>query len=446
MQWQARDRRGYAGAVSAKALLSDSYAEDCLWQAQVPAPSSSPTPLPSTVDVLVVGSGYCGLSAAHTIALGGKSVAVCDTERVGFGASTRNGGMVIPELKAGPGTLAESYGDLGRQMFRDVNEAFDLVEKLAEDHDFDYVRTGMLHLAHHASRVRDLRAEAAEYKAEGEDVRLLSKDDLAEEIGSQRFHAAVLHERTGALHPAKFHSVLAERARGAGATLHARTRVTSVERRNGAGFRATTIRGAVDAGDVVVATNAYADGLVPPLERRVLPVGSYIVATEVLEPALAKEVSPRGRMFVDTKNLLFYWRLTPDGRMAFGGRRSLRHPTLEEARDFLYRSMVETHPQLRGIRVDYAWGGDVAMTLDRMPHFGRIDGVLYATGCNGSGVGLNTWMGMKAGEVSLGGAPPAFATLTHRAIPMHRWRSAWLPVAGLWFRLQDRTLLDRQGR
>jgi glycine/D-amino acid oxidase-like deaminating enzyme len=200
-----------------------------------------------------------------------------------------------------------------------------------------------------------------------------------------------------------------------------------------------TPRGAVDADTVVVCTNAYADDLLPELRRRVLPVGSFIIATEVLEPDLARTVSPRGRMLVDSKNFLFYWRLTPDRRVLFGGRRSLAPSTIPQARDFLYRSMLRVHPQLAGARIERAWGGNVAVTIDRMPHVGRLDGAWYVTGCNGSGVALNTWLGARMARHLLGEAAlPSFADLQHRPIPLHRARAAYLPLVGLWFRWQDR--------
>ncbi len=148
-------------------------------------------------------------------------------------------------------------------------------------------------------------------------------------------------------------------------------------------------------------------------------------------------------MLVDTKNLLFYWRLSPDGRVLFGGRRSLAPSSIRDARDFLYRSMVEIHPQLAGTRVTHAWGGNVAITLDRMPHFGRVPsgpglGALYATGCNGSGVALNSWMGTRAAEVVLGGPPPAVSEIRFPAVPFHRARRAYLPAVGQWFAWEDR--------
>jgi glycine/D-amino acid oxidase-like deaminating enzyme len=178
------------------------------------------------------------------------------------------------------------------------------------------------------------------------------------------------------------------------------------------------------------------------LQRRVVPIGSFIIATEVLDPELAQSVSPRRRMMVDTKNLLFYWRLSPDGRVVFGGRRSLSPASIADARDFLYASMIRLHPQLASTRVEHAWGGHVAITLDRLPHFGRVPtgpatGAVFASGCNGTGVALNSWLGERAADVVDGGPLPALADPRFRAVPLHRFRRAYLPLVGRWFAHQD---------
>jgi glycine/D-amino acid oxidase-like deaminating enzyme len=429
--------------VTPKALLSPSYRQAVLWQEQAEFPDVPATPLARSADCVVVGAGYAGLSCARDLARAGRSVVVLDAHRAGWGASSRNGGMVIPELKAGPAALARAYGPLGRRMYDDVNQAFDHVERLveAEAIDCDYRRTGQLYLAHAERLVASLMAMAREHDELGEPVRFVPRDQLGDEVGSTAYVAGVVIERTGGLHPARFHAGLGRLTLAAGAALHPATAATAIERRGGGrpGFRVVTARGVVDADTVVVCTNAYADGVLPELRRRVLPVGSFIIATEVLEPDLARSVSPRGRMLVDSKNFLFYWRLTPDRRVLFGGRRSLAPSTIPQARDFLYRSMLRVHPQLARARIERAWGGHVAVTIDRMPHVGRLDGAWYVTGCNGSGVALNTWLGARMARHLLGEAAlPSFAELQHRPIPLHRARAAYLPLVGLWFRWQDR--------
>jgi glycine/D-amino acid oxidase-like deaminating enzyme len=430
--------------VTPTALRSPSYREAVLWQEQAEFPDVPATPPPQSADYVVVGAGYAGLACARELSLAGRSVVVLDAHRAGWGASSRNGGMVIPELKAGPAALGRAYGPLGHRMYDEANQAFDHVEGLirAESIDCDYSRTGQLFVAHAERLVASLLAMAREHGDElGEPVRFVPREALGDEVGSTAYAAGLVIERTGGLHPARFHAGLLRVALAAGVAVHAATAATAIERRGGgrAGFRVVTPRGAVDAEAVVVCTNAYADGLLPELRRRVLPVGSFIIATEVLEPDLARSVSPRGRMLVDSKNFLFYWRLTPDRRLLFGGRRSLASSTISQARDFLYGSMLRVHPQLAGTRIDRAWGGSVAVTIDRLPHVGRLEGAWYVTGCNGSGVALNTWLGARMARHLLGEAAlPSFAELEHRAIPLYRARAAYLPLVGLWFRWQDR--------
>ena len=430
--------------MSARALRSPSYREAVLWQEQAEFPDLPTASPPQSADCVVVGAGYAGLSCARDLARAGRSVVVLDAHPAGWGASSRNGGMVIPELKAGPAALERSYGPLGRRMYDEVNQAFDHVEGLisAESIDCDYSRSGQLYLAHAERVVASLMAMAREHGEElGEPVRFVPREELGDEVGSTAYAGGLVIERTGGLHPARFHAGLFRLALAAGASVYPATTASAIERRGGgrAGFRVATPRGAVDTDAVVVCTNAYADGLLPELRRRVLPVGSFIVATEVLEADVARLVSPRDRMLVDSKNFLFYWRLTPDRRLLFGGRRSLASSTIPQARDFLYESMLRVHPQLAGTHIDRAWGGNVAVTLDRLPHVGRLGGAWYVTGCNGSGVALNTWLGARMARHLLGEAAlPSFAELQHRPIPLHRARAAYLPLVGLWFRWQDR--------
>lgn len=436
------------------APLTPGYRQAVLWQEQAPLagpggsdPPGSPAapPLPSRVDVLVVGAGYAGLSVAREVASAGRSALVVDGGAPGGGASTRNGGMVIPELKAGPAALERSLGPLGRRLHRDVNDAFDHVESLvagpAPTIACDYRRSGQLYLAHAPRLVPGFERMAREHEAAGEPVRFVPREQLADEVGTTAYHAGVVFERTGGLHPARFHAGLLSLARGAGAVVAGWTRALALDPRPG-GFRVTTSRGTVDAAQVAICTNADADGLAPALARRVLPVGSFVIATEALGPDLARAVSPRDRMLVDSKNFLYYWRLSPDGRMLFGGRRSLAPSTVTQARDFLYDALVAVHPQVAeaGVRVDRAWGGHVAVTLDRLPHAGRVaGGAWYVTGCNGSGVALNTWMGAQLGRHLVGDGPaPACTELPHRPIPLRPLRRLYLPLVGARLRHQDR--------
>ncbi|MCJ7436207.1 MAG: FAD-binding oxidoreductase [Acidimicrobiia bacterium] len=431
------------------ARIGPGFREAPLWHTGVVLPDAvrEPTAVPGDADVLVVGGGYCGVVAAAELARRGRRVVLVEADALGTGASTRNGGMVIPELKHGPRHLTRRYGPIGGELVEAVFDAFALVERLVEEWsiDCDYERTGGLLLAHHEAQVPGLIEELREWRDDlGEEARFLSRDELHTEIGTDEYHGGLLVERTGGLQPAKYHAGLVRRALESGVDLHERTRATSIERRAGGGFHVVTTRGSVDAGEVFVATNAYADGLVPGLRERVVPIGSFIIATEPLDPDLARACIPHRRMVYDAKNFLFYWRLSPDGRMVFGGRTSLAATTVASAREVLYRELLRVHPQLTGVALEYAWGGDVAITMDRLPHCGRtaIPGggsVAFATGCNGTGVALASWFGFRAAAWLSGEEPPpAFAQLAFPKVPLHAWRERYLPAVGWWFRARDR--------
>jgi glycine/D-amino acid oxidase-like deaminating enzyme len=431
------------------APLAPGFSETPLWHADVslPATIDDPDPLPAEADIVIVGAGYCGITAAAELAARGLSAVVVEVDAIGVGASTRNGGMVIPELKHGPRDLARRYGALAGELVDAVLEAFALVERLVDEWsiDCDYARCGGLLLAHHERHVPGLHDALEEWQdLLGDEARVLHRSELHEEIGTTAYHAGLLVERTGGLQPAKYHAGLVRRALDAGAQVQGRTRASRIARRPAGGYRVETTRGTVDAREVLVATNAYADELVPELRRRVLPIGSFIVATEPLGEDLARSCIPRRRMIYDAKNFLFYWRLSSDDRMVFGGRTSLSPTTPAQARDVLYAEMVRVHPQLTGCRLEHSWGGNVAITFDRLPHCGRLplpDGgdVAYATGCNGTGIALATWFGAKAAAWLSGEeAPPAFAQLPFPSVPLHAWRTAYLPAVGWWFRAKDR--------
>ena len=402
--------------ASASAPLAPGFREAPLWHAGVehPAELDDPGPLPASADVVVVGAGYCGTVAGAELARRGRSALVLDADRIGVGASTRNGGMVIPELKHGPRWLTRKYGALGGELVDAVFDAFALVEHLVDEWsiDCDYVRTGGLLLAHHERHVPGFEDAVEEWRdVLGEEARFLARDELHEEIGTSAYHAGLLVERTGGLQPAKYHAGLVRRALDAGAVLHGRTRVQAIERRPNGGYRVTTARVSSMPGTC-------------SSRRTRTPTRSYPScggaccrsAASSSRPSRSATISRGrasrdGRMVYDAKNFLFYWRLSPDGRMVFGGRTSLAPTTVTAARDVLYREMVRVHPQLAGVALSFAWGGNVAITFDRLPHCGRVPlpgggDVAYATGCNGTGVALATWFGARAAAWLSGEEPP----------------------------------------
>jgi glycine/D-amino acid oxidase-like deaminating enzyme len=381
------------------------------------------------------------MMAAARLAWRGRSVALLEKAVLGWGASSRNGGMMHPGFKLGPATLLKRFGNRGRQLYQASLDAFALVEETIRTNriECDYARTGHLYLAHKPGLVGHLEAEARVLNEDfGVGARVLKREALAAEIGSPVYHAALLYERSGGLHPARYFAGLAMLARDRGAHLYDQTPATAIERRKRGGFVITTPRGKIVARDVLVATNGYSDGLVPKIRRRVIPIGSYIIATEPLSTDRAKSAIRNGRMLFDSKNFLYYWRLSRDNRMLFGGRASFAPTTIANARDWLYAAMIRVHPQLAGATVEHAWGGNVGFTFDRLPHIGRIDGITYALGYCGTGVAMSTYFGQLAADWIAGGELPDCWQRAFPSVPFYRETAWFLPTAGWYYAALDR--------
>jgi glycine/D-amino acid oxidase-like deaminating enzyme len=424
-----------------QAPLAEGYQETPYWWQAAPPAKLPAAPLPSDVDVVVIGGGYTGMMAAARLAWRGRSVAVLERNELGWGASSRNGGMMHPGFKVSPTTLLERYGERGGQLYEASLAAFDLVERTIEENriDCDYARSGHLSLAYRPAHVKELAAEARvmgeRFKVE---TRMLDRDQLSEEVGTPAYYGALLVERSGGLHPAKYFAGLMRLARDRGAHLYSASAVSRIERSRKAGFIVTVNGQQVRCGDVLLATNGYSDRLLPELRRRMIPLGSYIIATEPLDEGLANRTIARRRMLFDTKNFLYYWRLSPDNRMLFGGRASFAPTTIEKARDWLYAGMTAVHPQLEGVKVEYAWGGLVGFTFDRMPHIGRINGITYAMGYCGTGVALSSYFGQLAADWIVSGELPETWSGSFPTIPLYRERPWFLRPAGWYYGLRDR--------
>jgi glycine/D-amino acid oxidase-like deaminating enzyme len=274
----------------------------------------------------------------------------------------------------------------------------------------------------------------------GVDASIAPQERIREEIGSNAYYGALVVPNSALLHPGRYFAGLVAAAERAGASLHEEARARSIRRQADGRFAVETERGTIIARDVFVGTNGYTDGVVPSLRRRIIPIGSYIIASEPLPEDLARELSPKGRSFFDTKNFLYYWHMSADRRMVFGGRASFMPTSIDRTAAILHKGLLEVHPQMAGHRIDYAWGGNVGFTFDRMPHVGRTrDGVAYAMGCCGTGVALMTQLGTQVGAWLAGGEAPVLARLKFPLVPApYEGRPWFLPFAGEWFRLQDR--------
>jgi glycine/D-amino acid oxidase-like deaminating enzyme len=395
----------------------------------------------------VIGGGITGLAAARALARHGARVALLEARTIGWGASSRNGGMVLTGLKLDAATILAKYGrERARRMFGASLAAIDLVERIVAEERIDcaFTRTGHLLVA-----VRRAHAVAFEREADllrrdfDHAVRVVPRAALHEEIGSPIYHGGLVDPASAGIDPARYTAGLAAAALRAGALLFAATPALRIEGSPGR-MTITTPRGTLQAGAALVATAGYTGSATPALQRRVVPVGSYIIATEPLPEELAREVSPRDRMIFDTKHFLYYYRLTPDRRMLFGGRARFfpeSPATVRESAAILRHGMIEVFPQLRSARVAYAWGGTLDFCFDMMPHAGRLDGLDFALGYAGHGVAMATFLGTQLGT-SLAGIPAEnpFAGIEPPAAPLGLYdgRPWFLPFAGIWYRILDR--------
>ena len=406
------------------------------------------------MDVAVVGAGLTGLSAAVELASNGARVAVLESHQVGWGASGRNGGMATTGMAIGLNQAINRYGrDTAIEYYLEYDRAVDTVEALVDGNsiDCDFARHGKLSLALTPHDVEQMHKTAQLVSEIGglPDLRVLGPGEVGEEIGSQYYCGGVVDPKGAGLHVGKFVSGLASAAASAGAVICEEAAVVSTKRVGGKHVVQTT-RGVTRADDVLIATSGYTSSVTPWLQRRVIPVGSFIICTEPLDADLAAELLPRGRMAADAKMLTYYFRLTPDNRLLFGGRArfALSSPDadLKSAR-ILRKAMSEVFPQLSKVRIDYTWGGLVDITMDQMVHAGVHDGIHYSLGYSGHGVQMATHTGRELARKLLGKrADLPFAGIAFRPVPGHFGPPWFLPFIGAGAHVVDRWNLIRGNR
>ena len=407
-------------------------------------------PVPETVDVAVIGAGFTGLSAARTLAKRGARVAVLESETIGWGASSRNGGMVLTGMKLGVNKLMSTYGrELTRRMYAASLASLDCVEQIVREEKIDcaFSRCGHLEVACKQKHFDNYQRQAEIIEVEfNHKRRVVPRHELSSEIGSSIYFGGMVDEVSAGCNPARYVAGLARSAMKAGAEIFEHARVESILRdtRNGElGWKLATSRGPLWAHEVLVATSGYTGPATPALQKKLIPIGSFIITTEILPKALAKELSPRNRMIYDSKNFLYYYRLTPDGRMLFGGRAAFfpeNEQTIRRSGEILRRGMIGVYPQLRDARVEYAWGGTLDFAFDIMPHAGQMDGMYYAVGYAGHGVAMATFQGQKIAEMMAGDKPEnPFVGIPFPGAPLglYNGKPWFLPFAGAWYKALD---------
>jgi len=425
--------------MSAPAIFAPGFKATPYWWEAAPPTEVAPSDVPDRADVAIVGAGYCGLSAALELRRHGLSVAVLEASRIGHAASSLNGGMVSGSLKLSHEELARTFGaERATALLEEGARCLPFLEELVtrEGLACHYRRTGRFVGAHCPTAYAALGTKAKTIATlTGAGAWLLPREQQHTEIGSDYYFGGMVAEASGALHPALYHRALADAARRAGATIVEHAEATAITPRS-----VSTRRGRIEAREVFVATNGYTGAITPWLRRRLIPLGSYIIATEPLPPETIRRLIPHGRMIVDTNRVLSYYRASPDGtRILYGGRASFRHATAEQAAPTLHAMMTRVWPELATTRVTHAWTGNVAFTFDHVPHMGVHEGVHYAAGCQGSGVAMATYLGYQV-ALKLAGkqvTPCAFDGLPFPTRPTYTGNPWFLPIVGSYYRMRD---------
>lgn len=406
-----------------------------------PLPAYPPLKGARRADVAVIGAGYTGLSCALTLARAGYDVVVLEANKVGWGASGRNGGQIHPGHRRDPDWLAARFGeDATRRLLAFAEDARLFQRRLIAEHGMDVdLAEGLFHAVHKPRWVDDARHEAERLSAHWGlgPIRFLDRADTAAALGTDVYHAATLDPTGGHLHPLKFALGLARAAASAGAAIHEDSRVTAI--RHGGKAELTLANGATVAADtVVLAGNGYLGGLDPDTDARVMPLNNFILATAPLD----EPVIPGNEAASDTRFVVYYWRMTRDRRMLFGGGETFSPRFPKDIPAFVMKHMAAIYPRLKAVPIDHAWGGTLGITVNRLPYLRRPKpNVWVAAGYSGQGVMLAPYAGHILAEAIRGAGErfDAFARLPCPPFPGGTWmRWPTLVAAMSWFALRDR--------
>lgn len=415
-----------------------------LWTATAnPAPDCPPLRGKTECDVVVVGAGYTGLSAALHLAERGKRVVVLETHTPGWGASGRNGGQVNPGLKEDPDTIEAQFGpDVGGRMIAMSGGAgqfvFDLIARLGID--CAAKQTGWIQPVHNDAADAVVRRRVDQWTRRGAPLRMLNREATTALLGTEIYRGAMIDERGGNLHPLNYALGLAAAAIRAGAVIHGHSAVIAHET-DDTDHKLKTERGEVRASTVLICTNGYGSSVVSPMNRAVVPIRSIQVATDVLPDELQARILPQGHSASDSRRLLVYFRKDPAGRFIMGGRGNYSAGATQRQMEVLRNASVELYPELRDIPWRYAWGGFVAMTADHYPHLSLVaPQVMAAVGYNGRGVAMASAMGKVLADWATGTPESAldYPVTRPRPIPFYFMRKPAVIATVAWSRLQDR--------
>lgn len=402
-------------------------------------------PVEGRADVVVIGGGFTGLSAALELASRGVQVVVLEAGQIAGEASGRNGGQCNTGLAHDYASLATKIGGpQAKAFYRAYESAVATVDSIISTHgiDCDFVRTGKLKLAAKSQHFAGLqRTYEVLHREVDQNVELITPDRMREEIGSDGFYGGLIQRNGAQMHMGKFGVGLAQAAARHGARIFESAAVTQMKQVDGERYEITSARGTICADRVLVATGASQLGPFQWFRRRIAPVGSFIVVTEPLPKEQLDRLFPKRRAYVTTRHIGNYFRVTPDNRLLFGGRArfAMSSPKSDEKSGEILRAGLASYfPELAKVRLDYCWGGLVDITADRLPRAGKHEGLFYSMGYSGHGVQMSVHMGRVMADVLYGAAAMnPWRELEWPAIPGHFGHAWFLPLVGAYYRVQD---------
>jgi glycine/D-amino acid oxidase-like deaminating enzyme len=431
------------GVAVRSGIFHSDFRDTPLWWDDF-APCVSRNSLPSRVDVVIIGAGYTGLTAGAELVRHGLSVAIVDQHRLGEGASTRNGGQVSASVSGQPRhATAVQRRKFQADLADEAMQAFTLIEKLCAEpgNEALYRRCGRFDAAWTSRHFAKMSAKADQLNAihPGQAI-LVPPDQQRGEIGSDYYAGGMCVSLAGALHPSLFFKSLLNAAITAGCTMVSGTQVVALAQESGGWQISTADRGKLSADVVLVATNGYTGPATADLHQHIVPIASHMIATEELSADLANSLLPTGRIVVDSKRVLYYYRLSPDGRrMLFGGRSRFTQVGARTSGALLHAAMIARFPQLSDTKITHSWTGNLGFTFDHLPHVGHRSGLHYALGCNGSGIAVMTYLGRIAARNILqqDSARSVFERIRLPGHPLYTGSPWFLPALGGFYRFLD---------
>ncbi len=435
--------RSLVQPISNNSIFSPDYQEAPYWLDHPDLKVVQEQALPTSTELLVIGSGYTGLNAAVQTAKNEIETLVIDEGDLGGGCSTKNGGQISTSIKPSLRSLSKKYGFEKASAIRSEGlNALNWIDNFIgeENLNCDFHRCGRFHGAHTPKHFSQMRQSVEGLEQESIRAYPISKNNVHSELGTDYYHGGLVYPDNASLHPAKYHRELVRLATKSGCKLVDHCRALKITRSNHQ-FIVTTSKGEVRADKLAIATNGYTSRVTPWFRRRIIPIGSYIIATQALDSSLMDQLFPTNRMITDSRKVVYYYRPSPDRtRILFGGRVSAQETDPSISGPKLLYDLVRLFPQLSSTQISHSWTGTVAYSFDELAHTGKQDHMYFSMSYCGSGVSMASYLGMKMGRKisETEDSDTAFDDLTYPSRFYYSGRPWFLPIAVEWYRFTDR--------